>query len=135
MAFLKIYYDNRQPTLVDIPTEPHAFLEACYREIECDCIEVASTRFDGIVLILDESGKLKEGWRDRVNLKATMLYAGGDTDAIVGDVLVGRVINEDIVGLTDGLTEKEARALFRAFRSPGLRMPVEDFMPGDFPQT
>lgn len=118
MAYLKIYYDNRQPTLVDIPTEPHAFLEACYREIECDCIEVAPTRFDGIVLILDESGKLKEGCQDRVNLRATMLYSGGHIDPIVGNVLVGRVVSEDIVGLTDNLTEQEVRALFRAFRMP-----------------
>ena len=59
-------------------------------------------------LIVDEVGKLKDGWTDRINARASQWYAGAPHgDPIVGDVvLCAREWTEsfgecDLTGLTD----------------------------------
>ena len=60
------------------------------------------------VLIVDEVGKLKDGWTDRINTRASQWYAGAPHgDLIVGNVvLLAREWTEsfgecDLAGLTD----------------------------------
>lgn len=73
-----------------------AFLTAVHREIDCDLIEFVHVRFFGedLCLMIDECGKLKEGWQERVNYPASLMYAPG-VDCIVGDALLGRYCRHD----------------------------------------
>jgi hypothetical protein len=101
MPFLKILYDDSvfppiQP--IDIPDED--FLACCYKHLDCSCIETAPTVLRGIVLVVDESGKCKEGWESKVNPIATVLY-GSPVDCIVGNAILCRVSDYDLVPLTD----------------------------------
>lgn len=68
-----------------------AFLAAVHREIDCDMIEFVHLRFfhEHLCLMIDECGKLKDGWQERVNNVASLMYASG-YDCIVGDGLLGR---------------------------------------------
>ena len=108
--WLKIGFDGTF-RYVDLPDSFHdsdnPFLEACYRELNCDSIEIvrcspaANEVFCGgfeCVLIIDECGKLKEGFEDRINNVCTLLFAPG-FDIIVGDALLGMRIGADVVPL------------------------------------
>lgn len=65
-------------------------LEECYKLLNCTCIEAPGPFTDGRLMICDEEGKLKEGWRDRINAQATHIWREmyGPTDVIVGDALM-----------------------------------------------
>lgn len=67
------------------------FLNAVHRELDIDWIEFVHVRFFGadLCLLIDECGKLKDGWEDRVNSVCSLIYASG-VDCIVGDALLGR---------------------------------------------
>lgn len=64
-------------------------LKQIYREIGCDCIEQVRTVIPGIVLLVDESGKIKDP-PQRHNEIASRLYAGWlcGADDIVGPAIV-----------------------------------------------
>lgn len=100
MPYLKINHDFRNPTLetLDLPDNVDAWLDACYTAIDCTTIEVIPTILKGIVLVIDEEGKLADDWRSRINRFATYLY--GSVDVIVGDALLARISGEDLVPLT-----------------------------------
>jgi hypothetical protein len=68
-----------------------AFLVAAHRELDCDMIEFVHLWFfhEHLCLMIDECGKLKDGWQERVNNVASLMYAPG-SDCIVGDGLLGR---------------------------------------------
>lgn len=103
MKYFKIRHDRAKAPryeLVDLPEDVHEWLEACYKEIDCDCIETASTLLPPLVLILDESGKCKSDWRKKLNTPASILY-GNPFDDIVGDVLIGKIAGEDIIGIDE----------------------------------
>ena len=73
-------------------------LDTSYELIDCECIEVVSVLFTNC-LIIDDSGKLKE---KKVNPICSMLYAGWVVgDYIVGDALLGKRVNDEIVGLDE----------------------------------
>ena len=78
---------------VDLPNSRSdgAFLDAVRHEIDCDWIEFVHIRFFGkdLCLMIDECGKLKEGFEHRVNGCASLMYAPG-MDCIIGDALLGR---------------------------------------------
>lgn len=78
---------------VDLPDSRSdgAFLDAVYRELDVAWIEFVHVRFFGedLCLMIDECGKLKDGWQVRVNTCASLMYAPG-VDFIVGDALLGR---------------------------------------------
>lgn len=101
MPYLKINEDDAKPLFeeITIPGEPNAFLYACYDAIGCSSIETVRTVIRGLVLIIDEEGKLKDGWQNRINKVATILY-GTYCDAIVGDAILARVEGENLVPLT-----------------------------------
>lgn len=105
MPWIKIPHDDSLPPLqiVQLPEDPNAsteWLSAVYDTIGCHCIEVASTLFPALVLILDESGKLRDGWERRINKIASILY-GSPFDPIVGDVILCRRSGEDLTPITD----------------------------------
>ena len=101
MEYIKINYDETKPLyeVVDLPKDTEGFLEACYRHLHCGCIEVVPTVLKGIYLIIDESGKLKDGWQSRINKEASRLY-GSWWDKIVGDAILAKVRRSDLVPLT-----------------------------------
>lgn len=73
-------------------------LDTSYELLDCECIEVVSVLFTNC-LIIDDSGKLKE---KKVNPICSMLYAGWVVgDYIVGDALLGKRVNDEIVGLDE----------------------------------
>jgi hypothetical protein len=59
-------------------------LEEVYSYVQTDMVQVVMTR-DGRIMVIDEEGKLKG---KPVNQTATRLYIYGDSDPIVGDVVV-----------------------------------------------
>lgn len=101
MPYLKINHDNAKPTFeeLNLPDEPRAWLDACYNAIGCRTIETVSTVVRGLVLVIDDEGKLWDGWESRINKVASVLY-GSDCDPIVGDAIVARVNDEGLVPLT-----------------------------------
>lgn len=101
MPYLKINHDDVKPTFEEIylPDEPSAWLDACYNVIGCSTIQTASTVIRGLVLVIDEEGKLCDGWENRINKVASVLY-GSDWDLIVGDAILARVDGENLVPLT-----------------------------------
>ncbi len=101
MPYLKINQDDSKPTFEELyfPDEPRAWLDACYNALGCSTIETAPTVIRGIVLLIDESGKLWDGWHNRINKVASILY-GLDWDPIVGDAILARVDGENLVPLT-----------------------------------
>ena len=62
-------------------------LHELYDILNCKLIQLVNT-VDGKLIILDEEGKLNEGWKENINDKATKLYEYGKYDPIVGDVLI-----------------------------------------------
>lgn len=103
MQYLKIRHDRAKAPryeLTTLPADIGEWLKACYKEIDCDCIETASTILLPYVLILDESGKCKPDWKKKLNTPASILY-GNPFDDIVGDVLVGKIAGEDIIGIDE----------------------------------
>ena len=110
MPYLKINHDNAKPTFeeLDLPDEPRAWLDACYNAIGCSTIETAPTVIRGFVLVIDEEGKLFDGWQCRINKVASVLY-GSDWDLIVGDAILARVDGENLAPLTSGDVDRLKR--------------------------
>lgn len=101
MPYLKINYDCSKPTFeeLDLPDDWRSWLDACYNVIGCRTIETVSTVVRGLVLVIDDEGKLWDGWENRINKVASVLY-GSDCDPIVGDAILARVNDEGLVPLT-----------------------------------
>ena len=82
------------------------WLDDVYNAINCDCIQIVKTtpHYGGMVLVIDDNGKLKE---HMLNAMASVLYGQGMRDYIAGDVLLGwqglRNGEPDIVELPEGL--------------------------------
>lgn len=110
MTYWKINADPARPTFepVEIPTESNGFLKACYRAIGCDYIEVTPTCIRGLVLIVDEEGKLKDNWQ--VNQVATAIHARYG-DPIAGDAILAREDDADLLPPTEKDMER-LRAFF-----------------------
>ena len=78
------------------------FLDALYRELNCNSIEIVHAQgFRSFLpgrpaIIIDECGKLKDGWEDRINCLCTLMYAPG-VDCIVGDALLGMQLGPELV--------------------------------------
>lgn len=101
MSYLKINQDDSKPVFeeLDFPEEPIAWLDSCYNSLGCSSIETVRTVIPGIVLIIDEEGKLWDGWENRINEVASVLR-GCLWDPIVGDAILARVDGENLVSLT-----------------------------------
>lgn len=102
MPYLKIFHDDSiyppiQP--VHLPTDVKKWLQSVYQELGCSWIETAPTCLRGIVLVVDEEGKLKDDWEQRINAVATKLY-NNPYDVIVGDAILCRVEGENLAPLT-----------------------------------
>ena len=122
MKIIKIPYDS------NIPCTVHEIQEAQDQSIEeagnvlnrikeligIEWAEIVITIIKGqdprreYCLIIDEIGKLKDGWKDKINARASKFYAGAlYGDPIVGDVvLMAREWNDrfgecDLAGLID----------------------------------
>ena len=102
MPYLKINYDPKKPRFeeIELSEDVHEFLDMCYREIGCESIEVAPTFVQDIVLIIDEQGKCFDGWEQRVNSFATLLY-GNIYDCIVGDAILARRFGPELIPLNE----------------------------------
>lgn len=116
--------------------EDGLLLDGFYRELSCESIEVVNVRRDlqdvyGVPfrMIVDEMGKCRAGWTDRINYHATATCSSY-TDLIVGDVLIGKLeaVNEDgeldIVGLTD----RELSHFFVSLFQTGVHVDFADCM-------
>lgn len=101
MPYLKINHDEAKPTfeLLDLPADSSAWLAACYVAIDCRIVQVVPTILRGVVLVIDEEGKLWDGWQNSINKVASILY-GSEWDPIVGDAILARVDGENLVPLT-----------------------------------
>lgn len=92
----------------DYPRTP--FLDALYRELNCDSIEIVQMHgfkafFPGRpVIIIDECGKLKDGYENRVNNLCSLFYAPG-IYCIVGDALLGMQQGSEVVPYSVALYE------------------------------
>lgn len=74
------------------------FVDDVHKILGIDCFEIAHTCVKDVVLILDESGKLKDRWWERINYAASHLYPGSQLgDPIVGDVILAYQVGEDLV--------------------------------------
>lgn len=115
MTYAKIHYDDSvypPIELIELPdqSDSREWLQACYKAIECDCIETVPTVISGLILIIDESGKLKDGWETRYNTLATVLYGRyGLVDPITGNAILARVQGDEIVPLTPSDIERVTR--------------------------
>lgn len=100
MCYLKINEDDSLPLFEELylPNEPSAFLNACYDAIGCKTIQAVPTVLRGIFLLVDEEGKLRDGWHNRINKVASILY-GSNWDLIVGNAILVRVKGENFVPL------------------------------------
>ncbi|MBO5573247.1 MAG: DUF3846 domain-containing protein, partial [Clostridium sp.] len=65
-----------------------------------ETVSALNLQESGIVMILDEDGKIK---RKPFNSLATLLYKYGDSDPVVGDVILVKADEEkeDLVGFED----------------------------------
>ena len=101
MPYLKIKYVDTKPMFekIYLPREPRAWLDACYNVLGCSIIETTSTVIPDVVLVFDEEGKLRDGWKHRINRVATYL-AVKVLDPIVGDAILARVDGDNLVPLT-----------------------------------
>lgn len=89
---------------ISLPDDSGEWLDAVYGAIGCDCVEIVSTVVKDVVLIVDESGKLKDGWQKRINYAASQLYAGSAYgDPIVGDVVLAYRVGPDLFPVPDYL--------------------------------
>ena len=100
MPYLKINHDDVKPTFekLDLPDDPRAWLAACYNALGCSTIETVPTVIRGLVLVIDDEGKLWDGWQNRINKVASILY-GSDWDSIVGDAIIARVVGDNLAPL------------------------------------
>ena len=74
---------------ISLPDDSDEWLDAVYSAIGCDMIEIVQSLIKDVVLIVDESGKLFDGWEKRINYIASQMYGGyAYGDPIVGDVIV-----------------------------------------------
>ena len=110
MPYLKINYDDAKPTFEELylPREPRAWLDACHNVLGCSIIETAPTIFRGVVLVIDEEAKLFDGWHNRINKVASILYCS-DFDLIVGDAILARVDGENLAPLTSDYVDRLKR--------------------------
>ena len=101
MPYLKVNHDDAKPPFEELvlPDEPRAFLDVCYNALGCSIIETVPTVLRGIVLVIDEEGKLFDGWQNRINAVASILY-GSYRGRIVGDAILARVDGDKLVPLT-----------------------------------
>ena len=95
MKWLKINQDDEKPLLeiVNLP-DGDDWLSAAHQQLSCSSIECVPCYIGGIrfVLIIDEEGKCKNGWLQRINTVATRLYNCFPYDCIVGDCLIGKTV-------------------------------------------
>ena len=99
---MKLMKITPEGTFSIVETTRKSLLNTCHREIGCTCIEMPRTLLNhmGLQLIVDESGLLKEDLK--VNLLPWYWYSMFHPEApIVGTVLIGRLKDDDIVGLTN----------------------------------
>ena len=91
---------------VDVPD--NALLNKAYELLDCSCIECVYILQHKYVMIIDESGKIKDPPK-AVNHRASPFYCGFPYDLICGDVLIGKFgftdQGADIVGLTENEVE------------------------------
>lgn len=101
MPYLKINYDDTKPMYekIYLPSEPRAWLDACYKALRCSTIETTSAVFPDVVLVFDEEGKLRDGWQHRINRIASFL-GSKVLDPIVGDAILARLYGDKLVPLT-----------------------------------
>lgn len=64
-------------------------LQETYDLIGCSMVELVGPMNDGRCMLVDEEGKLKQGWETRINTQATDMYR---TCFDVDDVIVGNVL-------------------------------------------
>ncbi len=125
--WLKICHDGKM-RYVELPSsvdESSFFLNALYRELDCDSIEIVRVRgfdafFSGIepVIIIDECGKLKDDWELRINGLCTLGYAPL-ADCIVGDAVLGFRVGPDVLPLPESLYAsfiRDIESVFSDFR-------------------
>ena len=97
MKVIKIPYITELPCSVHEVCEPEN--ENCMDELKAligiEWAELVLTRIKGedprrdYCLIVDEVGKMKDHWQDKINWRASFFYAGtAHGDPIVGDVVL-----------------------------------------------
>lgn len=108
MPYLKINYDDSKPTFeeLELPEDVTGWLHAVHNILGCRTIQTVPSPLSRIVLIIDDDGKLKDGWENRINRVATILYGH---DYITGDAILGRVYGDDIIPLTSSDVERLKR--------------------------
>lgn len=89
MTYYKINYDDSKPTIEPVELHDETWLEDCYNAIDCQLIEVVPTAIRHLVLIIDEEGKLWDGWQKRINTVASIMNGSYD-DFIVGNAILAR---------------------------------------------
>lgn len=119
MSYIKINYDDLvYPALELINPESDSisdFLSMCHTHIDCDMIESTYTAWSDIFMIVDESGKLKDGWHRRINGVGTAIH-GNIHDVIVGNCILAAVQHEDFVPLN----ESQLTRISRIFKIKGF---------------
>ena len=137
MKVIRIPYNmNEECTVHDIPDRIDDSIEASGRVLD-DIKELIGIEWAEIVvtwcknykdrtrdycLIVDEIGKCKDGWTDRINLRGSRFYAGTvHGDPIVGDVVLCAREWTDSFGECDlaGLTDYEIDVFISHLRSGG----------------
>lgn len=116
MPWIKIPYDQAKIEIISLPDDPDASLEwlrEVYKHIDCDFIEVANTLIPDLVLVVDDSAKLFDGWEERINPFATVLY-GSPWDPICGHAILCRRSGPDLIPITQD-DYRTFMALFRRF--------------------
>lgn len=102
MKVIKIPHDKNMPCTVheiqdaqDLSIEEAGkVLDRIKKLIGIEWAEIVLTNIKGedprrdYCLIVDEVGKLKDGWTDRINARASQYYAG----TLYGDPIVGNVV-------------------------------------------
>ena len=65
-------------------------LQEVYDLIGCRMVELVGPMDDDRCMLVDEEGKLKQGWETRINSQATNMYRTrfGISDVIVGNALL-----------------------------------------------
>lgn len=82
-----------------IQLHPTQLIDQMYDWICCDCVELVRTKLPGIVIMVDESGKVKDPPQE-INPVASTLYAGADFgDYIHGPAIVCALIDNDLAPL------------------------------------
>ncbi len=97
MAYIKINCDDSKPPceLVEIPCDISEWLKTVHRLIGAHTIDIIHTQIPNLVLVIDDCGKLRDNWSDRVNTIATKLY-GYHIDPVVGDCILARQYFDNI---------------------------------------